>query len=330
MLIKKLNIDEANIINEDLLLPHIAIDYILESDQYELFEKYGVYDGCKELVDYILKKVIKKYKQNYITIKCDIKENEIHNFDNVFFEELIINIKISDHTSTGGYVNDKNKTLNKNKKFDHISFEFDINKLQFESDLKSLLYHELTHAYQDFCMVFSNKDNLYNSLKKQHYDNLLLGKQSYDNIKQIISDVLYHINKTEQHAYISELRSELENHKEKIHGPQEALDVIKKSVIYKNIINCKDILYGLADDSYSKEVQEKIYDIYRELNKCDWSNNKIKKKLINQIDKYISKVEKIIPKMCLDFLENNMIEIKEDHHRKIINLKDYLKNECIS
>jgi hypothetical protein len=28
--------------------------------------------------------------------------------------------------------------------------------------------------------------------------------------------------------------------------------------------------------------------------------------------------------MCLDFLENNMIEIKEDH-RKIINLKDYLK-----
>ena len=29
--------------------------------------------------------------------------------------------------------------------------------------------------------------------------------------------------------------------------------------------------------------------------------------------------------MCLDFLENNMIEIKEEHHKKIINLKDYLK-----
>ena len=325
MIIKKINIDESNVINEDLLLSHIAIDYILASGQYELFEKYDVYNGCKELVDYILEKVNKKYKQNYITIKCDIKENEIHKFDNVFFEELILNIKVSDNTSTGGYVIDRNKKLNKNKKFDFISFEFDINKLKFKDDLKSLLYHELTHAYQEYCMLFSDKDNLYNSLKKQHYDNLLLGKQSYDNIKQIISDVLYHINKTEQHAYISELRSELENHKEKIHGPQDALDVIKKSIVYQNIMQANNILYGLTDNSYSKEIQEKIYDVYRELNECDWTNNKIKKKLINQIDKYISKVENIIPKMCLDFLENNMIEIKEDH-RKIINLKDYLKN----
>jgi hypothetical protein len=61
------------------------------------------------------------------------------------------------------------------------------------------------------------------------------------------------------------------------------------------------------------------------LNECDWTNNKITKKLINQIDKYISKVEKIIPKMCLDFLENNTIEISENHHRKITNLIDYLK-----
>lgn len=327
MIIKKINIDEINVSNENLLLPHIAIDYILESNQYELFEKYGVYDGCKELVDYILKKVIKKYKQDYITIKCNIKENEIHEFDNVFFEELIISIKISDHISTGGYVNDRDKKLNKEKKFNYIEFEFNINKSNFKTDLKSLLYHELTHAYQDFCMVFSNKDNLYNLLKNQHYDNLLLGKKSYDNIKQIISDVLYHINKTEQNAYISELRSELENHKEKIHGPQEALDVIKKSIVYQNIMQAKNILYRLTDDSYSKEVQEKIYNVYRELNECDWSNNKIKKKLINQIDKYISKVEKIIPKMCLHFLENNITEIVEEHNRKIINLKDYLKNK---
>jgi hypothetical protein len=330
MIIKKINIDESNVINEDLLLSHIAIDYILASDQYELFEKYGVYNGCKELVNYIYNKVIKKYKQNYILIKCNIKENEISKFDNVFFNELFIKINISDNISTGGYVNDRNKKLNKEKKNDFIEFEFNINKSKFETDLKSLLYHELTHAYQEYCMLITNKDNLYNSLEKQHYDKLLVGKSSYDNIKQIISDILYHINKTEQHAYIAELKSDLENNKDKIHGPQEALNIIKKSIVYQNIMQAKDILYGLTDNSYSKEIQEKIYDVYRELNECDWTNNKIKKKLINQIDKYISKVEKIIPKMCLDFLENNTIEIKEDHHRKIINLKDYLKNECIS
>ena len=321
-----ININESNVNDiNDSLLTHIAIDYILESHQYELFEKYGVYDGCKELVDYIINKVIKKYKQNYTLIKEDLNKENFKKFTNIFFDKLIITIKISNNTSNGGYINDKNKNLNKDHIFDYIEFEFNINKDKFEHDLRSLLYHELTHAYQEYCMLLANKDNLYNSLEKQHYDKLLNGKKSYDNIKQIISDVLYHINKTEQNAYISELRSDLENNKDKINGPQEALNIIKKSIVYQNIIQAKNILYGLTNNSYSNEVQDKIYNVYRELNECNWTNNKIKKKLINQIDKYILKVEKIIPKMCLDFLENNMIEIKEEHHKKIINLKDYLK-----
>ena len=320
----QINESKINDIN-DSLLTHIAINYILESHQYELFEKYGVYDGCKELVNYIIKKAKLKYKQSDHLIILDILGKNLNNFNNIFFDELILNVKISNNVSDGGYTIDKDKKLNKNNKFDIIEIKYNINKNKFENDLRSLLYHELTHAYQEYCMLFSDKDNLYNSLEKQHYDKLLIGRSSYDNIKQIISDILYHINKTEQHTYIAELKSDLENNKDKIHGPQEALNVIKKSIAYQNIMQAKDILYGLTDNSYSKEIQEKIYDVYRELNECDWTNNKIKKKLINQIDKYISKIEKIIPKMCLDFLENNIIEIKENHHRKIINLIDYLK-----
>ena len=47
-------------------------------------------------------------------------------------------------------------------------------------------------------------------------------------------------------------------------------------------------------------------------------------KLIYKIDKYIDKLNKIIPKMCLDFLNNNTTKIVEEHNRKIISLKDYL------
>ena len=38
-------------------------------------------------------------------------------------------------------------------------------------------------------------------------------------------------------------------------------------------------------------------------------------------------MNKVIPKMCLDFLNNNTEEIKEENHRKIKSLKDYLKDE---
>ena len=199
---KMLQINESNINDiNDSLLTHIAIDYILESHQYELFEKYGVYDGCKELVDYIINKVIKKYKQNYTLIKEDLNKENFKNFTNIFFDKLIITIKISNNSSEGGYVNNKYNKLNKDNKFDYIEFEFNINKNKFEHDLRSLLYHELTHAYQEYCMLLTNKDNLYNSLEKQHYGKLLNGKKSYDNIKQIISDVLYHIKQNKTHIY---------------------------------------------------------------------------------------------------------------------------------
>ncbi len=326
MTIKMIQINESNINDiNDSLLTHIAINYILESHQYELFEKYGVYDGCKELINHIIKKAKSKSKQGLTSFTLDILGKNLNNFNNIFFDKLIIDIKISNNISNGGYINDKNEKLNKDKKFDNIKIQYNINKNKFENDLKTLLYHELTHIYQNYCMLLTNK-SLYDLLDNQHYDKFIKGKLSYDNIKQIISDVLYHINKTEQHAYISELQSELENNKSKIHGPQEALDIIKHSTSYKNIMTAKNILYGLIDESYSKEIQEKIYNVYRELNECDWTDNKIKKKLINQIDKYISKVEKIIPKMCLKFLENNINEISENHHRRIINLKEYLKN----
>lgn len=322
--INESTIDSLN----DSLLTHIAIDYILESHQYELFEKYGIYDGCQELVNHIIKKAKSKFKQGYILIKLDILGKDLNNFNNIFFEKLLLNIKISNNVSNGGYISDKNNKLNKNNKFDDIEIRYDINKNKFESDLRSLLYHELTHIYQNYCMLLTNK-SFYDLLNNQHYDNFIKGKMSYDNIKQILSDVLYHINKTEQNAYISELQAELENNKDIINGPQEALNIIKNSVSYKNIMQAKEILYGLTDNSYSEDIQNKIYDVYRELNECDWTNNKIKKKLINQIDKYILKVEKIIPKMCLNFLENNTIEISETHHKKITNLIDYLKNESI-
>lgn len=324
MIFKELYINESIVNDEDTLLTHIAIDYINQSKQEYLFEKYGIYNGCKELVNFILNKIKNKYKNNY-TFITNIKKSELKDYENVFYEEIELVISNTQNASNGGYiVSDKNK-LNKNNLFDIIKFKFNINHKNFIQDLRSLLYHELTHAYNDYCLVLTNKDNLYKSLNKSNYNNFITGKSSYDNIKQIISDVLYHINKIEQHAYIGELQSELENNADIIHGPQEALNIIKKSVIYKNILTSREIIYGLTDDSYSKEVQEKIYDVYRELNQCNWTNNKIKKKLINQIDKYLNKVDKIIPKMCLDFLNNNMKEIYEEHNRKIVSLTNYIK-----
>ena len=65
MIYKIIDINENyNELINDSLLTHIAIDYINKSNQYLFLEKYGLYNGCIELVNFIIKKI--KSKFNYL------------------------------------------------------------------------------------------------------------------------------------------------------------------------------------------------------------------------------------------------------------------------
>lgn len=322
MIYEIIDISETNVENiNDSLLRHIAIDYINESHQYVLLEKYGVYEGCKELVDYLVKKIKSKYNYKEGAYIIEVKNNDLK-FDNIFFKTLMLKIEFKkDIINNGGYILDS-KFDKKSLLIDTVEIQLNLNLLNWEKDIKQTLYHELTHAWDDYNSYLQNKGGLTNILKSS-YNNYLKGKLSNNNVKQILSDVLYHIDDIEKNSYIAELRGELESHKEIIHGPKEAYDIIKKSIAYQNVMTAYSIIDALRNNEYNDNITKQIYDTYRELNEVDWTDNKINKKLIHQINRYINKMNKIIPKMCLDYLNNNKIEIKEERS-KIKSLKDYI------
>lgn len=322
-----ININEnfENNIN-DTLLTHIAIDYINESKQYILLEKYGLYDGCIELSNFIIKKIKSKYNHKEQVFRIELRKSDL-NFNNIFFENIQLTINFEKNIKTnGGYYLESD--FNKNTLLIKlVKIDLNLNLNSWESDIKNILYHELTHAWDDYNSYLQNKEGLLKVNINSKYNNYLNGKLSKNNVKQILSDILYHLNDIEKNAYIAELRADLENNENIIHGPKEAYDIIKKSMAYQNVMTAKDIIYGLKNNEYNEDITNAIYDYYRELNEVDWTNNKIKKKLIWQVNSYIDKMNKIIPKMCLDFLNNNTKEIKEEHNTKIIPLVEYINKD---
>ena len=320
-----INENYNELINDSLLI-HIAIDYINESNQYLLLEKYGLYDGCIELVNFIIKKIKAKFNHKEQVFKLEFIKNNLK-FNNIFFKKLELTVEFVKNITTNGLYNIDSKFDKETLLIDNVKIEIKLNINSFNHDIKSILYHELTHAWDDYNSYLQNKEGLLKVIKNTKYFNYQNGKLSKNNIKQILSDILYHLNDIEKNAYIAELRADLENNKNIIHGPKEAYDIIKKSIAYKNVMTAKNIIDGLKNNEYNEEITNVLYNYYRELNEVDWSDNKIKKKLIWQIDSYIDKMNKIIPKMCLDFLNNNMKEIKEIHNTRIVPLVEYIKDK---
>lgn len=322
------NIDDIDTISDNLL-QHIAIDYIYESGKYNLFEKYGIYNGCTELVDYICKKVKQKFNSKNDVFMFTIKYNDCVNkkIENIFFNSLDIYVKKSDD-NTGGYVKKEDAELNDNGLMENIKIELYINSID---KLNVLLAHELTHAYEHYRKLVTDYHIPFRVRKQQilRYNTYLDMKKFGDNIESIIADILYHLDKSEQNAYTAQLRKELENNKSIIHGPKDAFDVIKNTEVYTNLKTMEDIIIneiklknGLSDD-----IIHKCCDAYRVANDVNWTDNKVIKKFAVQFEKYKNHFDKIIPKMCLDFLNNETKEIYETYG--LIPLKKYLKNNLI-
>ena len=331
--------ENNNDIIQEQLLTHIAIDYILESHQYELFEKYGIFNGCEDIVEFLIRKCQKKITGRFTTFTINSKYKDFKNakINGVFFNEIELNINIKENTTSNGGYEIYNSKIDNNGLLEKAVIKYDLSKNSWKKDLRILLFHELCHAYDDYNSLLQHKGGLYVLHQKDNYGNYLIGRQSSDNIMQIISDILYHIDDTEKNAYITQIKAELINHKENIHGPKEAFAIIKQSVEYQNIMIAKNIIDGLKNKQYSENIETQIYNTYRKLNKeaTNWTNNKIKKKLVYKIDKYITKMNKIIPKMCLDFLNNNKKEICEPsitslidiEETKFTSLKNYIEND---
>ena len=300
----------SKFINEELtkidevdfsILQHLAIEYKenhLYSRTRVILEKYGVYDGCEELAKHIVKLA---KKDGYNTVVKLTKDN-LPDFKNIFFENIIVNIDTSEDNGAE-YID--NEELNKDLLFDEVVINVYLTKQQI-SELQSTLMHELTHAYNNYMMLLKGNRNYINVAKSTLYKNIVSFPEKI-NAEYHIKRAMYFLLGYEKNAFIAQIKADLENNKDKIYGPIDALNVLKKSETYVTYQRLNKAIGRYFNNNLSEEKIKEIEDAYTDITGQKMTRNKIFKKLQALSDKTMKKLDKILPKLCVESLNNVLI-----------------------
>ena len=307
---------------DEKLINHLYISYAYNNEhasEYFTFESLGLFNGCKEIVNYILDLDLTKNQE--------IKALDIPGFTNIYFDKLILNIEHNNKDGVnGGYEigynsdedqkNFEEKRWNKEKNiFNFITINlYNIDDAS-ENDIAEILTHELTHSWDDYILHIES----YSSLRNKNLSNKL--KNEFETIRQNISSkkvwailnsdyekakelkqkekyfekniqlLIYYLDKFEINAYISQINSIIRGKK------------------FKDI---ESIVKYIKDNCPTYDNYKYIYDVAFNDNDNEFIKNGATKSQLNRIRKLANAAwKKIINHtylICVDALENKINE----------------------
>lgn len=292
--------ESANDCISESLLSHIAIEYKVNDigeGRRIVNEKYGIYDGCEELANYITNDIFSRHA--FDDASQYSKEN-LGDIKNIFFKELTVDIDTS--SDDGGECDDE-ISIGNDLLIDEIYINIYLGN-PTKSEIKGILMHELTHIYNNYIMQLKGDKNFIKTSRSAMYQNII--DMSGGPIERDIKTVLYFLLGYERNAFIAQLKAELEDHKDKINTPREALEILKNCSIYKTYMRINNILTRHISNQNENPDSQLIAQIYKQItgDKSNESSMKILKRLKSQSNKAIKKLNTVIPKLCVENLNN--------------------------
>lgn len=266
-----------------------------------LLEGSGLYKGCYELAKYIDGKVFNSNENKII-----IKTNELK-FQNIFTKEIRLNINRNSSEEYACYVfaNKLNWNYNEDRWLEKENlFKFIDIELNFNNKTKSvidLIIHELDHAYDDYQQYKNNGITYQYKYIKSNYKLFDIHKGD-DEFTQLVRAINYIFIKFETHAYITQIRGEINK---KFNNISEAYDFIESnSHTWEQLKIVKNNAeYILQNKKYLKDYCK----VYKNITNTQKSDNKIIKELETNLNKYWKKV---INHVYLLLVENSVNENK--------------------
>ena len=284
---------------KESLLQHIVLEL---KDEDIIYERYGVYDGCNELINFIINKI--DGDENLI-----IQYNEVKHLKNIVFDVLHINLTKSSFSNTNYKIyNDENNINPDAKRFYKVHLEiFYLNKI----DLKSLLSHELTHIFNDYkiqCLGYKTFFDIFNT-EEYKLSKQFINKNIPVNFRQFCR-ALYLLNDYEKNAFIAQISNEIDeikkNYKDKnIKNANEIYFIIKETQIYKAYEEVGKFIDLFYKNELSENICERIISEWKRIKNINHITiNQIFKELKNKFIKTKNKIESLIPKKIA---ENNIV-----------------------
>ena len=285
---------------DESLLSHIAIEYKVNDigeGRRIVNEKYGIYDGCEELANYITNDI---FSRHAFDDASQYSKESLGDIKNIFFKELTVDVDTS--SDDGGECDDE-ISIGNDLLVDEIYINIYLGN-PTKSEIKGILMHELTHIYNNYIMQLKGDKNFIKTSRSAMYQNII--DMSGGPIERDIKTVLYFLLGYERNAFIAQLKAELEDHKDKINTPREALEILKNCPIYKTYMRINNILARHISNQNENPDSQLIAQIYKQItgDKSNESSMKILKRLKSQSNKAIKKLNTVIPKLCVENLNN--------------------------
>ena len=272
---------------DKLIIAECNIDLFNGTPYFEhnahLFESLGIFNGCKEITNYLFNKIKKQFTSSNDTIVIDLSK---FNCQNKFFNKCYVH-KIYDNSFSKNLcsyiVSDGHDDYNEIRWIDD-KFEFiEINLINVDNVnfIYSLIMHELIHAYDDYIHIKNNGLNYSLSNKINNTNISIIQDRSNDEIiKKSCKEMIYFLYDWEQTAYIGQLNIEL---KGKYKNIKDVISELQQTPVYVNY----KILY--ANYNYiikSNKLLNEFCDVYRELNNSKKTNESIVKEFSNKFNKF--------------------------------------------
>lgn len=285
-----------------------------------IYEKYGEYDGCNELTNYIYDRLKENDFKN-----LKISYEEVKDINNIVFNELYIVCKESTENIARYLVpsiDDRQVFIENNlpgnyKEYsviDEKTHRFKQCVIIFETsgfrntNIRSIIQHELTHMYNDFKIQCTGLTSFFNLFAKDSYKRTKQYNQHNHPLNaRKLQNALYLFNEYEKNAFISQLCAEIREIKESdIYYKNGKLDanlvysMVKKLPIYSAYMNIGNFINDYDNDVLTKNERQDIINEWNRIYNENLTIDQIFKKLKKQFIKTKQKIESIVPKKIIE------------------------------
>lgn len=300
---------------------HILVDFkystgytraLLEVENPQLlFEKFGQIPGFEEIVAQNWKKFDKERlaSGNYqiVPLTAPFLGPNCYIGCKYFPEGLVGN---GDKGVTRYY----KETTFEGGKGDHIKIFLSLEGSDMYSDFCRLLSHELLHIY-DWC-------KRYEKIGKGKEEDDVSWRPSYNEIRQlmvssnkverVVGSILYILYPGEQNAFLSQMKQELEQHKENLNTPANCQKAIEQTTYYRYIDMVKRWIRDFTRLPEDERREKFISSVNSGLNSNFTTYNKALKRIASDADKAEKKLQSIAGKLCYDIYTSYILKEFKD------------------
>ena len=300
------------------LQKHIHISHLFrDTGEYFLTEEHGYVPNLDTYIECFKKALPEKFTSGQVFWIDDTVFSSIRDR---FFRNIQIQVGVTfvaDATGypRGQYIADKTYFSEKTKQLWNPIITI-LYVTDFGTDVVNKLAeafaHELTHCYEDYQRALKGK----NSLGKEYgnYEKSTKYGEGAKFSEKFLKDLLYFLNKSEQHAYLGELKTALQKGTaDQLKTSEGIINLIKDTLFWNNYCVAERAIKRLRADDFSHEATrinmvKHFRKIYPETKVKNF--HELSKDLIAKWDRWNRKFKNTVGKIAYDVYSEKIGEDK--------------------